>query len=305
MGNKIIIGLIQPSIKPYAVQHNLEDLALKLRQLKSQNVRLAVLPEFFPTGNTLEPELLKVAIQSSDTVKKWLLDQSRTLDMFIAGSYLSLEGEDIYNKFVFQEPNGNISYHFKTQSPAPESIYYRVAQEKEFIVKTKIGKIGLIICVESFYQDIIELDYSDCSLILIDFAIPNIFGRLPAVRRRLTKVPEMLAKRNGVPVVLCSMGGKFHSNGSPIFPLKIRLRGVYVGRSGIYSPTGSVAGLLSSGEDGILVAEVPLGPKVESSDPSLRIETGLPIYMRVIDTLFKQKAEKIYQTNLKRWLQVK
>ena len=89
-----------------------------------------MLPEFFPTGNTLEPELLKVAIKSSNKIVLWLLDTAKKYQMIIAGGYLSLEGKDVYNKFVFQEPNGNSYFHFKAFSPAVESVTYRTFEKK-------------------------------------------------------------------------------------------------------------------------------------------------------------------------------
>ncbi|MFX0093111.1 MAG: carbon-nitrogen hydrolase family protein [Candidatus Hodarchaeota archaeon] len=295
--NKFKIALIQPSVKPYDVQNNLDSLAEKLEQLKNQNVRLAVLPEFFPTGNTLDPELLKVAIQTSEITKNWLLNQSQKLDMIISGSYLSLEEGDVYNKFVIQEPDGQTSAHLKTRCPAPESSSYRVSSESKHIVDTSIGKIGLIICIEMLYNEIIQADYTDCSLILITLAVPDM---LSSLGKMMVKIPEALAKKNGVPVVLCSMGGAFQSNGS-IFPLKIKLRGLYGGRSGIYLPSGSITDPLLPGKEDILVADIPLGPKVEEPDLSVKIRAKIPIPMQILNLLFKRRGKKIYQSNLKKW----
>lgn len=295
--DSIKVGLIQPAIEPYAVTGNLKLLSRKLRQLKKMDVRLAVLPEFFPTGNTLKPELLKAAIQSSDTVKEWLVDQSRALEMFIAGAYLSVEGRDVYNKFVVQEPSGRCSYHIKAYQPAVEAMYYKVSQDKKYVVDTSLGKVCLITCVEMHYPQVTQKDYSDCSMIIAAFAIPN---KLSFLLKRLTEVPRSLARRNGTPVVLCSMGGDFRSNGSSIWPMKIR--GLYAGRSGIYLPSGPVAGPLPAGGDEIITAEIPLGPGVEPPDLSVKVESGLPTFMRVVNAFATRRAEKSYAINLKRWL---
>lgn len=295
----IRVGLIQPSIRPYTVLNNLKLLSDKLQQLKNKGVYLAILPEFFATGNTLEPELLKVSIQNADTIRKWLKNQSRSLNMIIAGAYLDQEGKDVYNKFIIQEPTGAFSYHLKTHQPVVESLYYKVAQHNEHdehIVDSSLGKIGLITCVEMYYPQITYYNYSKCSLILIAFAIPN---RCPALLKGLTEIPDLLARRNGIPVLLCNMGGNFYSNGSPIFPIKIR--GKYAGKSGIYLPSGPLAGPLPTGEDNFLVADIPIGPRVKPPDFSIKIKPKWPTYMRVFDTLMKRKAHKLYTKNLKQW----
>ena len=168
---KLKVSIIQSTVKPYAVESNLEQLAKKLELLAQKGIKLSLLPEFFSTGNTLEPRLLETAIKYSSLTREWIGDQSKKLDMIISGTYLHLQEEDVYNTFFIQEPNKDIKYHYKTEDPGPEKMYYKAADRDDHIIETSLGKIGTIICSESFSSKIIFSDLSECALILIVFSI--------------------------------------------------------------------------------------------------------------------------------------
>ena len=297
--DKLKVALVQSAVIQHDYAKNLEYYTHKLEELKDEDVQLVILPEFFPTGNTLESILLKTGIESSSLVHKWLTVQSKRLNLIIAGAYLSLENRQVFNKFVIQDPNGKISFHYKRFCPVVEAIYYQVGSIEDNIVDTSIGKIGLITCIEMLYPEVMKMNFEDCTLILIAFAIPNQFG-LKAVIRRLTKVPLQLAKKNGVPVMLCSMGGEFSSEGSPFLPFK--MKSMYAGNSGIYFPDGSVIGPISSEKEGILIAEISTLKNNYRKDSRIYVKTGIPIHVRFLNWIFKKKASKIYNNNLNKFL---
>ena len=292
------VGLVQGTAEPYAVARNLAQYDRHLAQLCEKGAQLVLLPEFFPTGDTMEPEILRTAIQSSDMVSSWLGEAAGKHQMIVAGGYLSVEGEHVYNKLVIQEPDGNgCHHHGKTYSPVMEAVAYRDSDQREYKVDTSIGKIGVIVCIEMNYAEVTSVDYSDCSMILIVFAMPNVIRKLVT---RLTSIPGALARRNGVPVMLCSMAGAFRSKGSPVWPVK--MSGQYAGLSGIYLPSGAVAGPMPGHETGTLFADIPLGPNVEAPDDSVPLESGLPWYFQWYDKLMRKKAQGIYQSNVARWI---
>ena len=118
-GPDVRIGVVQPEVIPGDVEANLDRLSERLSELKKQGVRLAVLPEFFPTGNTLAPELLKTAIKHSKTVGEWLSAKSSDLEMMIAGSYLRLEKGDVYTKGSYKVILYNSFRHEKAPGSLP------------------------------------------------------------------------------------------------------------------------------------------------------------------------------------------
>ncbi|SHJ97947.1 Carbon-nitrogen hydrolase [Desulfatibacillum alkenivorans DSM 16219] len=78
---KFKIGLIQPKIRHYQVEANLDMYADRLQERKQAKVQLAVLPEFFPTGNTLETRLLQTAVQTGEKTTLWMKRQAADLDL--------------------------------------------------------------------------------------------------------------------------------------------------------------------------------------------------------------------------------
>ena len=290
------VSVVQSSARAFYVAGNLKSLDEKLAQLKEQGVELALLPEFFPMGNPLEPAMLRYAMESSAQVEEWLKNRAARLNMILAGAYLRHESQDIYNVFAFCEPNGNMALHYKMHAPAPEAAYYRVAEKNDHILETGIGKVGAIICAESFSPESLLADYTSCALIMIVFAIPNALCVYPPLKHRFTHIPAALAKRNGVGVLLCSMGGSFVTKRS--FSAPFARNGMYAGRSGIFLPSSCAAGPVPPGQEGFLTLDLPLGPGVAVPDPQTRIKAGMPFFMRVYDALFMKIAQKIYQKNM-------
>ncbi|WP_028313852.1 carbon-nitrogen hydrolase family protein [Desulfatibacillum aliphaticivorans] len=287
---KINIGLIQPKVGHYQVDSNLGMYADRLIELKQAGVRLAVLPEFFPTGNTLEPRLLQTAVRTGVKTAQWMEDQAAALDMVIAGSYLCPENGRVYNRFAIQAPGRPLIRRRKSFIPAAEKVYSLEADDAP-IVETSLGKIGLIMCAETFAPKIVCADYSGCVLILIAFAIPNLFAQTPGIRDRLTNLPRLLAEKWGVPVILCSMGGRFSTKGSLAAPLI--WRGNYAGRSGVYLPDESSIGPLAPGSEGVLTADVDLSPS-KGANASVKIPSKLPVFMSLYDRVFEAGAKAIY-----------
>ncbi|HME56449.1 MAG TPA: carbon-nitrogen hydrolase family protein [Candidatus Lokiarchaeia archaeon] len=296
---KLKVGVIQSRITPYRIEENLARYDSILDECSRQDVDFVLLPEFFPTGNTLEPELLKYAIATFPMVDNWLASRSREHGITIAGACLVSDAGDVWNRCCIQEPDGTRVYHTKIESPAPEAIYYRIREHDDPVLSTRIGKIGTIICAESFNPEINGTDFSDCAMILMMFAIPNTFGRARPVYNRMTRFPLQLSKHHGVPVLVSSIGGPFHSAGSTVFPVHFKLNGYYAGQSGIYTPEGPVAGPIPGDEEKVLIANLDLGPEVALPDVSVEIKTGMPKIIAIPNFLFLKKARRIYTRNLK------
>jgi predicted amidohydrolase len=293
------IAVLQYNARSSDVEYNLAKLSGMLAQLRSQGVDLAVLPEFFTTGNTFEPEVLERVAKTTPVVAEWLYDTARELNLMIAGACLAWDGNEVYNKFFFQEPEKPARVHLKMYSPAVESVCYADAPPNPNIVETSAGKVGLITCVEAFYEDIVLADYSDCVVVLMVFAIPNFLAYLPSFRKGLRAVPKLLARRCHVPVALCSMGGPFHSKGSPLFPVRISLGGKYAGRSGLYFPDRPDIRIHSNDEEQI-IAELPPRAARESIDRSIVPSRGPPPFIRLHNLLFKSRANAIHKLYVNR-----
>ncbi len=294
------VAVVQSGAEPCATERNLARLDPVLDDLARRGVGLALLPEFFPTGNVFEERVLEAVVDSGDRVEDWLTRRSSELGMVLAGSYVAIEDGDAWNRFGVFEPDGRRAWRHKRSSPAPEALYYRAADRGEPTVETGLGRVGLLMCIEMSEPELVLADLRDCALVLVAFAIPGRFPIPGRILRRLVDVPPALARRNGTPVLLSSMGGPLESAGSPVLP--IRQRGRYAGRSGIHLPEGTVAGPLAPGEVGVATAEIPLGPRVAEPDPHQEVDCGVPWRVSVFDLLRSGRARTLYRRNLDRLL---
>jgi predicted amidohydrolase len=297
--NQLRVGVIQSGVIPYNIDETLRGCDRLLSECASGGAKFVLLPEFFSTGNNFEIKLLGYAIDTFPVVDEWLRARSRELGITIAGACLVPDGGDVWNRFFIQEPYGSRAIRTKVASPAPEAIYYRTADNDDPVMACSHGKIGAMICAESFSPDISGADFSECSMILMAFAIPLMMGRLPVIHRRMTEFPARLSGRFGIPVLVASLGGQFASTNPAVSPVPFRTQGLYTGRSGIYYPDAPSVGPVPPGEETVLITDIEAGPGAARPDTSVRIQTGMPAVITLPDFFLLKRARRIYGTAIR------
>ncbi len=127
---------------------------VKNRQLFSQkitdldsNTDIAILPEMFTTGFTMQPQ--KVAETMEGKTIQWLKQLAASTQIAICGSLVITENTNFYNRFVFVKPNGTIlhydKYHLFTLAGEPN--VYSAGAEK-LILDYKGWKICPFVCYD-------------------------------------------------------------------------------------------------------------------------------------------------------------
>lgn len=143
----LTISLIQTSLHWHDRAKNLEELSYKI-QAVSQPTDLVILPEMFTSGFTMEPA--EVAEFMDGETVAWMLDLAKRKNTAICGSIVITDGNNnYYNRFLFVEANGNISYYDKkhTFTLAGEDKVYK-AGDSQTIIEYKGWKIYPLICYD-------------------------------------------------------------------------------------------------------------------------------------------------------------
>ena len=144
--NNLRIALAQVDLvweNPEQNRLNLEKGILSLKSFCD----LVVLPETFTTGFSMSA--YDLAEPMDGPTINWLIDISATTQIAIAGSLIIKEGEQIFNRFVFVQPDGQISYYDKRHlfSIGGEAHPF-VKGNKKMIVNYLGWRIALYICYD-------------------------------------------------------------------------------------------------------------------------------------------------------------
>ena len=139
------IAAIQFDIKWESKFENIKIIEKYLNTISKTDIVL--LPEMFTTGFTMQAKKFSENMEG-ETIK-WMKSWSKKLDSAIGGSIIVSEGFEIYNRFVFVTPEGEIFFYDKrhTFTLANENKYYTKGSNLG-IFEYKGWKICLRICYD-------------------------------------------------------------------------------------------------------------------------------------------------------------
>lgn len=144
--NDLRIALAQADLVWEDPEQNRLNLEKGIVELKS-HCDLIILPETFTTG--FSTSAYDLAEPMGGTTINWLINLSYTTQIAICGSLIIKEGNQIFNRFVFVQPDGQISFYDKRHlfSIGGEA-YPFVRGNKKVIVNYLGWRIALYICYD-------------------------------------------------------------------------------------------------------------------------------------------------------------
>jgi len=107
---KLNIALVQPDIAWENSRKNISHYNDLLQSL-NEPADIIVFPEMFTTGFTMDVGNFSEDMKGNSI--KWMLEKADEKGAAICGSLIIKDGNLIYNRFVFAEPGGKISYYDK------------------------------------------------------------------------------------------------------------------------------------------------------------------------------------------------
>ena len=122
---------------------NLEEAENWVRYAIKGGAKWIVLPEFFVSGMSYEPDKMLDAIQPIDGQATQML-RSRSQDggAYIGGTFLARSGDDVFNSFVLASPDGQVFSHDKDfPSGFVEHSFYAGGEDDVFV--QRLEKFGV------------------------------------------------------------------------------------------------------------------------------------------------------------------
>ncbi len=153
---KINIGFFQFKSKFGDVNYNLERIN---DNLKNKKINLLVLPELYTTGylfkNKNELKKYSEEIPSGKSVQK-IKDICKNNNVYIVCGLPEIKKNKLYNSCVLVGPKGYIGKYQKTHLFYKEKNTFNKGETNYKVFKTAIGNIGLIICFDYMFPEIVR-----------------------------------------------------------------------------------------------------------------------------------------------------
>ncbi len=146
MQNELNIALIQSNLVWENPEANRKSFENKISTI-SNDIDLIVLPEMFTSGFTMNAQ--SVAESMTEETIIWLKTISKEKGVAIVGSLVISDNNNYYNRLVFVEPSGRLTYYDKrhTFTLAGEHKVYTAGTEK-IVLDYKGWKICPLICYD-------------------------------------------------------------------------------------------------------------------------------------------------------------
>jgi predicted amidohydrolase len=323
----IRIGIVQMQSIPLKVNENLSLAESLIMQAVRDGAQLVVLPEMFNVGFYFGEELMHVAETLNGKTVAWLKGIAAKENIYITSSIYEYYQDHYYNTMVMVGNDGSVQFYRKRNPTWFEvSVWRRSDEPGPGIFDTPFGRIGGVICFDSFSRETFEgFRKSGVDLIIIvacwgtsqlKIWRPDIFLAYSALQEwgylATGAVPSHFTKQLNVPTVLVNQGGcTFTPCETPRFyplpPLGI-LRYDFWGKSSIRDSTGRILVRANGNEtDFCAVETIELNP-LSKTRPTARVDIPKkyldsnyyfvqpPLVAKIFQVYFSKGLQAVYES---------
>ncbi|HKY93167.1 MAG TPA: carbon-nitrogen hydrolase family protein [Nevskiaceae bacterium] len=255
------------------VAANLERIERLVDEAARAGARLVAVPEFCTSRLPFDPDA-HAAVLPPDNVALALLKRLAARHrLWIGGSMLVADGDEVFNRYHFVEPDGTVHRHDKDLPTMWENAFYGPGRDDGFF-ETGLGGVGAAVCWELIRTQTVRRLQGRTGVAVTGthwWSLPTNWGRvvdrglapLGQYNRYLSEnAPAEFARRLGAPVLQASHCGKFRTGFmlAPRLPVAPPYDTEFVGATQIVDAEGHVLAQRTTQEGpGVVVAEIALG----------------------------------------------
>lgn len=148
MTKTIRAAAIQVEARVADIPWNIEHADRLVEEAVRQGAELVALPEFFTTCIIYDERLFAASLPPENPALDMLKEKARRHRIHIGGSYLEMRDGDVYNTYVFVEPDGRVHRHDKDLPTMVENAFY-VGGRDTGLMETSLGPVGAAVCWET------------------------------------------------------------------------------------------------------------------------------------------------------------
>ncbi len=234
MPKTLTLAAIRMDAAPVAVKQRLERAEKLVAQAATQGAQIAVLPEVFNTGYEYHDRNYSLAEPIDGKTVSWMKSAARQHNLYLAGTLLLREPDDIYNAMLLISPDGRTWRYDKSYPWCWERAYFRPRKHAISPAETELGKIGMMICWDTAHTNLWAAYAGKVDLMLVSSCPPLIYDstiKFPdgntTKPRQLGMLMKKLYSNNegvfgefllqqsawlGIPTLQTTGGGKFQTH---------------------------------------------------------------------------------------------
>jgi predicted amidohydrolase len=172
MSRQLIVAAVQMDAAPAPRKERLQRAEQLVAAAAQEGAHLIVLPELFNLGYSYEDSNYDAAETLNDETFSWMKRQAKKTKVHLAGSFLLLDGDHIYNAAFLVAPSGE-TWRYNKQYPfAWERAFFR-EDDAITIAETALGKIGLMICWDAGHASVWQRYAGRVDLVVIPSCPPR------------------------------------------------------------------------------------------------------------------------------------
>jgi predicted amidohydrolase len=314
MSRTLKLATVQMDAAPAPTPDRLARAGALVARAAEAGAQLVVLPELFNVGYEYHDRNYGLAEPLTGPTMVWLKATAAEFGLHLAGSFMLLDGDEVFNSAFIVAPDGRTWRYDKIYPYVWERAYFREGRDIT-VAETDLGKLGLLICWDSGHPELWRRYAGLVDALVITSCPPNLHRAdlvLPdGERARSTAfgvpIPDdvhfqdlTVNEQAGwlrVPVVASSGGGAFRSRMpvsllsllsllgvSPALPRfwraadEVMLESGYGPFAKIIDAQGHTLDCVETEGDGIAVAEVTLAetpPQPITPQPSPRMPASM------------------------------
>ncbi|MFD9667569.1 carbon-nitrogen hydrolase family protein [Rhodococcus sp. NPDC059968] len=284
-------GYTAPKIRAAAVQlegvvgrgaENLQRLEKMIVEAAEKGAKLIAMPEFCTSPLPFRPEVHSTVLPRDNNAVDMFQTLAKRYRCHIGGSMLIADKGDIYNRYHFFEPGGQVHTHDKDLPTMWENAFYGPGKD-DGAFDTDLGGVGVASCWELIRTQTVRRLLGRVDVAVTGthwWTLPSnwgdltdrVFAPLAQYNRYLSEnAPAEFARRLGVPVVQASHCGSFRTDFMivPGIPIAPPYETTFVGGTQIVDAQGRVLAQRRTSEGpGVVVAEIEL----QAREPQVPLE---------------------------------
>lgn len=290
MPRSLKIATVQMDATPAPVTDRLDRAAALVAEAAASGAELVVLPEIFNIGYEYSDRNYSLPETVDGTTVTWMKDQATEHGIYLAGSLLLRDNDEVYNSQLIVAPDGRIWRYDKQYPWAWERAYFREGSAIT-VADTDLGRLGMMICWDYAHPELWQRYAGQVDAMVMTSCPPA--GHQLRINGSETTMTidypdgdspfgsdlDALTAWMRVPLVNSSSSGHFESR-LPLSPFSTAVLGQpslnatatagFIQQAKIVNADGEVLARITEDGDGLTLAEVTLAdqpPKPLSPPP--------------------------------------
>jgi predicted amidohydrolase len=255
-GNVVRVAVCQTFCIDSDLEGNLRRIEYALEEAARQRAQVACFPETAVLG-WVNPEAHRLAEPIPGAISRRISELARKHKLMICIGLSEKDGDQLYDSAILLGADGRILDKHRKINTLVELLdppYARGMIDEIHAVETPIGRVGMLICADTFKEELVQrAGEQKPDLLLVPYGWAADMDAWPQHGKSLTAWVTATAKRAGCPVVGTDLVGVISAG-----PWQGK---TYGGQSVVADAAGNVLGTLRDRDAEVCVFDLPLGSK--------------------------------------------